>query len=115
MIGLVELEEKRNSRVGELSGGQKQRLAGRLRAGGRSWRFCFWMSPQRASICRRAGQLWDLIERFKLAGRTILLTTHYMDEAERLLRSRRHCGPREGYRSRHAAGIDRLDRRGTRR
>ena len=28
--------------------------------------------------------MWDLIEEFKLAGRTILLTTHYMDEAERL-------------------------------
>src|SRR3974377_1547323 len=29
-------------------------------------------------------QLWELIERFRQAGRTILLTTHYMDEAERL-------------------------------
>ena len=28
--------------------------------------------------------MWDLIDQFKLAGRTILLTTHYMDEAERL-------------------------------
>ena len=42
------------------------------------------MSRRRGSIRRRGGILWDLVDQLKQAGRTIILTTHYMEEAERL-------------------------------
>jgi ABC-2 type transport system ATP-binding protein len=83
VIALVELEEKQNSRVGDLSGGQKQRLAVACALVGDP-AFLFLDEPTTGLDPQARRQLWDLIERFKLAGRTILLTTHYMDEAERL-------------------------------
>ena len=83
IIALVQLEEKQNSRVGDLSGGQKQRLAVACALVGDP-DLLFLDEPTTGLDPQARRQLWDLIEQFKLAGRTILLTTHYMDEAQRL-------------------------------
>jgi ABC-2 type transport system ATP-binding protein len=83
VIALVQLEEKRNARVGTLSGGQKQRLALACALVGDP-ALLFLDEPTTGLDPQARRQLWDLIDQFKLAGRTILLTTHYMDEAERL-------------------------------
>jgi ABC-2 type transport system ATP-binding protein len=83
VIAQVQLGEKRNSRVGGLSGGQKQRLALAFALVGDP-DLLFLDEPTTGLDPQARLHLWDLIEQFKAAGRTILLTTHYMDEAERL-------------------------------
>jgi ABC-2 type transport system ATP-binding protein len=83
VISLVQLEEKNQSRVGGLSGGQKQRLAMACALVGDP-DLLFLDEPTTGLDPQARRQLWELIERFKSAGRTILLTTHYMEEAERL-------------------------------
>ena len=81
VIGLVQLGEKRDGRVGKLSGGQKQRLALACAIVGDP-DLLFLDEPTTGLDPQSRRQLWDLITDFKAIGRTILLTTHYMDEAE---------------------------------
>ena len=83
VIDQVDLGEKRYSRVGGLSGGQKQRLAVACALVGNP-ELLFLDEPTTGldPVSRR--QLWDLIAKFQAEGKTIVLTTHYMEEAERL-------------------------------
>ena len=83
VIRLVQLEEKAGARVGTLSGGQKQRLALACALVGDP-QLLFLDEPTTGLDPQSRRQLWDLIERFQFEGRTVMLTTHYMDEAERL-------------------------------
>ncbi len=83
VIALVQLDEKQGSRVGALSGGQKQRLAMAYALVGDP-DLLFLDEPTTGLDPQARRQVWDLVESLKSSGRTIILTTQYMDEAERL-------------------------------
>ena len=83
VIALVQLEEKTRSRVGSLSGGQKQRLALACALVGDP-QLLFLDEPTTGLDPQARRQLWELIGELRAGGRTIVLTTHYMEEAERL-------------------------------
>ena len=82
-IALVSLEEKAGSWVGKLSGGQKQRLAVASALVGDP-DLLFMDEPTTGLDPQSRRQLWGIIRDLRSRGRTVLLTTHYMDEAERL-------------------------------
>ena len=81
LLALVELDGKRTSRVGALSGGQKQRLSLACALAGNP-DLLFLDEPTTGLDPQSRRQLWTVLERFRAGGGTILLTTHYMDEAQ---------------------------------
>ena len=83
VIQTVALEEKRNARVGKLSGGQKQRLAVAC-ALVSDPELLFLDEPTTGLDPQARLSLWDIVEKFRAGGGTVLLTTHYMEEAARL-------------------------------
>jgi ABC-2 type transport system ATP-binding protein len=79
----LQLTEKADSWVGKLSGGQRQRLAVAT-ALVCNPKILFLDEPTTGLDPQSRRQLWDIIRQFQRDGGTVLLTTHYMDEAERL-------------------------------
>jgi ABC-2 type transport system ATP-binding protein len=79
----VELTEKAHAYVGKLSGGQRQRLGVACALVGDP-DLLFLDEPTTGLDPQSRRQLWDILRGFRAQGRTIMLTTHYMDEAERL-------------------------------
>ena len=83
VLAELALTEKSDAWVGKLSGGQKQRLAVAT-ALVADPKILFLDEPTTGLDPQSRRQLWDVIRRFQQHGGTVLLTTHYMDEAERL-------------------------------
>jgi ABC-2 type transport system ATP-binding protein len=83
VIRTVGLEDKRHARVGKLSGGQKQRLA--LACALVSDPELLFLDEPTTGLDPQARlNVWEVVEAFVDGGGTVLLTTHYMEEAERL-------------------------------
>ena len=80
-IALVKLEEKRNAYVVKLSGGQRQRLALAV-ALAADPEILFLDEPTTGLDPQSRRALWDVIDGLKGKGRTVVLTTHYMEEAQ---------------------------------
>ncbi|WP_299953833.1 ABC transporter ATP-binding protein [uncultured Modestobacter sp.] len=83
LLAAVGLEEKAGTRVGRLSGGQRRRLAVALGVQGRP-ELVFLDEPTTGMdpVARR--QFWELVRGLRAEGTTVLLTTHYLDEAAEL-------------------------------
>lgn len=83
VLGLVGLEEKANAQVRTLSGGQKQRLSLGCALTGDP-ELLFLDEPTTGLDPQSRHQTWAIVEGYKQRGRTVLLTTHYMEEAAQL-------------------------------
>ena len=83
VIEQLQLTEKADAWVGKLSGGQRQRLAVAT-ALVCNPKILFLDEPTTGLDPQSRRQMWDIIRQFQRQGGTVLLTTHYMDEAERL-------------------------------
>jgi ABC-2 type transport system ATP-binding protein len=83
VLDQLQLTEKADSWVGKLSGGQRQRLAVAT-ALVCNPKILFLDEPTTGLDPQSRRQLWDIIRAFQRDGGTVMLTTHYMDEAERL-------------------------------
>jgi len=83
LLNQVDLSEKANSYVEDLSGGQKQRLS--IAASLVHSPSVFFLDEPTTGLDPQARRhLWNLIESIRRSGVTIIMTTHYMDEAEKL-------------------------------
>ena len=82
-LTLVALEEKADAQVRTLSGGQKQRLSLACALIGDP-ELLFLDEPTTGLDPQSRRQTWEIVEGLKARGRTVLLTTHYMEEAARL-------------------------------
>ena len=83
MLEAVQLQEKRKAWVRKLSGGQKQRLSVACALVGAP-DMLFLDEPTTGLDPQSRRSLWELVQVYRASGGTILLTTHYMEEAERL-------------------------------
>ena len=83
LLALVGLESKATAWVGKLSGGQRQRLSVACALAGDP-DVLFLDEPTTGLDPQSRLQLWDVLRRFKAGGGTVVLTTHYMDEAATL-------------------------------
>jgi len=83
LMAEVGLEEKRDARIETLSGGQHQRLSLACALVNRP-EILFLDEPSTGLDPQARRRVWDIVEHFKREGGTVLLTTHYMEEAERL-------------------------------
>jgi ABC-2 type transport system ATP-binding protein len=83
VLDSVSLTEKKSARIDKLSGGQRQRLAVACALVGDP-DLLFLDEPTTGLDPQSRRQIWEVIHGFKARGRTVVLTTHYMDEAERL-------------------------------
>lgn len=83
LLHLVELSDSRKQLAGKLSGGQRQRLALACAIAGRPG-ILILDEPTTGVDPAARRQIWEILQELREQGATLLMTTHFMDEAERL-------------------------------